>query len=1145
MKKSSIIIILALVMVLTLSLALTNTTATAKTPTTLPSVDVPLDAATGATDDPYFTVTNGSNFSGSGSYSVSGTTGKWSGTHTANQGNGEAIFKVVIKNTGTFSWTSNMTTYNGGLAVQANSSGTYYYRLVAGVSDTYLSFAEIQKGTVVTDARGDKAHSISITKTNLSNDQATLYFAFKSNTITSSLGSWAGQRKDSLAISGMSFAYLPPETVTINFSALESRGTVTAKCNNLTVANGEKVDKGATVTLTANPGSGNQFYYWTVDGVYAGDTATISIVADADKTIVAEVRQAGYYITRNGSKFYTSLKSFYTDNDKGTAIIIPGPAVTINEAVEIPSGATLIVPFSADGTSNKEGGEIRATWASNPSKYRYSQLNITSSGSLTVNGTLTVAATYGAEPTTASSSPQGLISGYYGQIVNNGTITIENGGVADIYGLITGDGDFVANGGTTTVSFVFNDFEGGSNTSSYNGTGVFPFSQYSFQNIWCHQVINHGATVKARALLYASSDYQYDCQNIIAPSGNGLLITETCSRIEIDYDETRYLATAIPKRNQYLQDFGLMTINIYGSVKAGNLIVSVGGVVDVDSADYTFTIPYNFNINIKNGGIFTVPAGYRFALLPGSILTVENGGTFNIQAGSSADTHGALYVVEGLDIVAKSSARYPKASELQNDGYNAGAKQPFSASGNLFVDGTLNINGTFAGIAQTNGNSGIIVTGSSAKLGITGYMLGSDYHEKNYIIAQAKSGVDNRVSMDITARVGRNSIANGNSVTTVDSFASLVAGKTYKALSSVNGNIIKTQLSSTVVNQYSNDLASNTNTTTAVTVNVNNAIYGTFYEWDEANQKYLVPTEIYIGESATGVKVNVDGIGSLFTNANGKLLQNESTTVTVPMDATGAIVYRTYMGEVAVGPGNETVYFDGTGLVTLDKVIKGAELDPSTNIICKFDKDGNVVETPTLKGRLTYYGTHEDDYTELTNVTMPDDEEAISSPFTYNLHGVTLSATVYQFTQAMATYQANVGTLTTVGADALVAKAVELKTEWDALVAGKTTNEVAFVNAQLSALNDYFGIYKTLAVQDKAYYGDTTTTATATTVGGETVNNVTVNVGSFVYDNTNGLTATLSYTGNYTHNATNYPYNLSVAGATATPKAITVVIPDG
>ena len=85
MKKSSIIIILALVMVLTLSLALTNTTATAKTPTTIPSVDVPLDdVATGAVGDAYFEVTNGAGFSGGSDASYTNPeTGKgsWSGTH--------------------------------------------------------------------------------------------------------------------------------------------------------------------------------------------------------------------------------------------------------------------------------------------------------------------------------------------------------------------------------------------------------------------------------------------------------------------------------------------------------------------------------------------------------------------------------------------------------------------------------------------------------------------------------------------------------------------------------------------------------------------------------------------------------------------------------------------------------------------------------------------------------------------------------------------------------------------------------------------------------------------------------------------------------------------------------------------------------
>ena len=1177
MKKSSIIIILALVMVITLTLALTNTTATAQTPTTSPSVDVPLNAATGAVDDPYFTVTNGSNFSGSGSYSVSGTTGSWSGTHKAAPGSSKwSVLKVTIKATGTFDFTTTMTTYtpNGTSTGQCSNhlfgmkyqyteyfvntiaGGTFYWQLVAGQPTEDPTGESIQaNGVAVDQTTASQSSSVTVTPLDLENDVATLYLAFYSNTtregkecpgVTSCSNDNYTDRKDSISVSSISFEYEEVTMSTVEFSAFDNNGTITAAWAGGNLTSGDQVYTGSVISLTATPASGKQFYGWIVDGTPYSTSSSINIAANNDISIVADIREKDYYDFRIGNYHYQTLSELVAEHSSGTAVVIPTPdGATVTDNVIIPAGMTLLVPFSSSGDACADGGNVdRATWASNPSQYRYSQLNITSSGSLTVNGRLIVAATYGS----TNSGVQGLISGYYGEIVNNGTITIGNGGVADIYGLIKGNGLFNAkDGSTTTVTFVLADYEGGSNTSDYNGSGVFPFNQYTFQNIWCPQKIEYGATVKVRASIYASEEFNKATEAIIAKSGALFNLSEG-AWIEVDYDETKYLnkVTESGSLKYNFQDIGKLTTTFHGGeVTLGSLKLTIQikkfGItlmtVNVDSAEYNFTVPYSMELNVANGATLTIPSSLDFSLLPGANLHVHEGGTFNVNSGAS------FAVLDGLAMAPKlSQLRYPNANELKNN------HVPFSASGNLYIDGTFNINGTFGGIVQSTGNTGVINVASGATLSLV-FTQGAAKGSFN----SNDAAIDNTAKINLVARIGRNSIANGNSVTTVDSFANLVAGKTYKALSSVSGNNIKTILTHATMASakgFNGDDCSTVNSDGTVDVAVNTTISGTFYEWDEANQKYIVPVkEISIGEaidSETVVKVYVDGAGVLNANTAGKLTDsNNSTEVSVLMDATGAILYRTHIGGVAVGASDETAYFDGTGFVTLDKVIKGAEFDSTINIVRQWDSVNGAYINNEIKGRLTYYGSRVDDFVALADIVYPTDDSAIATVVSYSLHNVTISKTLYQYTQAMATYQANVGTLTTVGADGLVAKAVALKAEWDALTNGKTPAELDFVNAQLGSLNDYFDIYKALELQSGATYGDTTTTAIATTVGGQTINNVTVNVGSFVYDSTNGLTATLSCTGNYTHNETNYAYNLSVAGVAVTPKTITVVIPDG
>ena len=1168
MKKSFLIIILALVMVTTFALALTNTqTASAATPT-FPSVDEPLHAL--VTSD-YYSVDNVTNDAADFTHS--------NGSFTANSGSGWSVLKIVINNTGTFSWTSNMTTYNGGWKLDVNSTGTYYYKLVPGVPATDLTYSQIQSvgtdeiGKPFTEGTGNKSHSVAITQALLVDGKATLYLAFNSVKTTTNLGRTGN---DSLTISGATFTYVQPEMSTITFSTAEDFGSISASWTGGSLTNGGEVDKGATVTFTANPGNG-QFYYWKyADGTFISASNTISITADEDKNVVAEIRQKDYYKVYIGNSYYQSLESLVSaGHTSGTAVVIPteeGTTVTGN--VTIPASMTLLVPYtnylnasqtSADGRALGEGESHRPTWVidreTGTYDYRYSHLIINAGASLTINGRLVVGAVYGIA--TSGANAQGQISGNYGEIENNGTITVN--GTADLFGLISGNGQYLAKSGSaSTLTMVFVDFVGGSNLRDFHEQGVYPFSHYCVQNILCTQTIEYGAKVFTRASIYAGDQFNKKDIAMITPSGTeGFFLMDSGSTMIITYDQSRHLDYNYGSYT--MRDYGQMTISITGNVTMASLTLTIslaggdgfiGGIlgslssVTVKSSDYVFGIPYGIHLNIENGGNLTVPSGLQFAVLPGSQVHVKQGGVVNLD--------GSLYVMDGLAITDKSAARYPSAHELITCGRDANGVQPYSAGGNLIVDGTLNLNSTstFAGIAQTTQNTGAINVAHGAKLG--GDLKWGGKKENG-------AGNDTIVNMTISARVGRNSVlqnglptvSNGNNFVDLTAPTTVGTTKTYKALTNVAGNTIQTILPTANLTQKVNNIelmdpALNGGRVTvndkAVTVQVDNVIKGTFYEWDSTNEKYIVPVQLYVGQSTlTSANVNVQGVGSLYTNADGYLLQNDTTTVLVPMTENGQFGYHTLIDGTRVGPqADEVAQFAGVETITLTKVIKGAELNANTTIIRNFNKDGSYTDN-NLQGRLVYYGTDNyGDFVDLTGAQNNLSATDISGEFTYSLLGVEISDTVYQYTQAMAEYTDAHSKLLQADANSMLQQATTLASNWDALVSGKTTSEQNFINSHLGHLNSYFGIYKAFefAQGQKAYYGDTTVTLTAVPIKGNKVENVTVNVGNFAYDNTTGLTATLSYEGTFAHEQTSYAYNVSMQDAQAFGKQITVVVND-
>ena len=159
------------------------------------------------------------------------------------------------------------------------------------------------------------------------------------------------------------------------------------------------------------------------------------------------------------------------------------------------------------------------------------------------------------------------------------------------------------------------------------------------------------------------------------------------------------------------------TITVNGNAAGGSFDIYGYG-----SADMYLNIPYTYDIEIA-GGTFSIDNYYR--LMPGSVLTVVNG--------AALDINGGLQVMDAWVQYDKSGKEYPSAAVLAANG--------FSRSARLLVNGTLNIDGVFAGIVQTAGNTGKIICASDSTLN-GGFFGGS-----------VGGYTDNRVDYTLSARV--------------------------------------------------------------------------------------------------------------------------------------------------------------------------------------------------------------------------------------------------------------------------------------------------------------------------------------------------------------------------------------------------------
>ena len=877
---------------------------------------------------------------------------------------------------------------------------------------------------------------------------------------------------------------------TINFSSNTSTGSVTAKNGEVVINSGDKVAAGSQITFTAtNTDSSAKFLGWyDSEGKLLSYSNVYTVSVSSDLTIRAAFSGEGanYFVgAQSYEKLSDAIESLKDgDSYKESTIRVFGD-ISLTENTTIPMGVTLLLPYYANDIVGVSVGGTHARVSWNDGVKPFVTLTVEAGVTLTVNGKLIV----GGVQHKADQSAQGHTSGDYSKLVNKGNVIIN--GSMDVRGLVDGSGTLTVNAGATLKQpFMVNNYSGGTNTSDLYGAGQFPFVQFDTVNVRCRQIIDYGAKVLGSTSLYFWGGIT--TQDVVlvdkienkATSGEGALIwLHSGSRLEISYDDTKKVDQAVG--NIHLGDSGVNVIDVYGEITAGEFYLQTYG-----SSDMVLAIPYTYNFVIKGGAKVNVTQKYK--VMPGAKVTIEEGGLIDIKS------TGALYVYDGFKDGGKSGKLYPDASVL--------SKYGFSKNAVLTVNGTLNIDGAFAGIAQSSSTTGTIIVGSgeAVRVGTQTITEGSD-----------GGYTDNRATFTMSGRVYG-----------LNGFKELSAGKTYKCFAAD-----KFTLNSFTNVYYEGESGSSTQKTFKDD-NYNQACVGKFAEFKDG--KYTGIITLIFDKEFENKDVIIDGV--LYNVSNGTI----ELPVTFDVSLKYTVSYYTVEFETANSAHSEILDLKEGAECKLNKIVKSVVLRGDNVYERAYKADGSINTEFVLKAAIAYSdGTSEDIVLTIGGL---DESKYVSEVTLSNpLYTVEFGATLKTFKAELAEYIDGYNNIKAdVSTDgSVVEKAKALYASYMAIVSGLDSVQLEYVNGKIGSLNDYAKIVKSVSLKMGASvtYGDTEADVTATYVDG-TTGEFKAAISDYAIDSANRITYNLTYSGVYGA-AT---YSITAKGSGASKKTIYLTV---
>lgn len=418
-----------------------------------------------------------------------------------------------------------------------------------------------------------------------------------------------------------------------------------------------------------------------------------------------------YYTIEDALNVATSGQTIFVLNDTAFATQeIAGVLYNDVKFKTVKTGVTLLLPFNENDTvghigAGKDGSaNYKATAALTGTAKLYKTLVIPEGIEVIVNGKLVVGAQTGK---IAAGSNQNAVSGNYCEITLNGTITLNNA-TLEVYGYIKGNGEIAANNSTVIENLYLSGWLGGSESAvRYIGNDKisvvtlaisgelkidnptqFPFSQYELRSIEAKLVVNKGSKLQGYTKI-ATSELSQAGVTVPAQINEAVLTFVSSDANKTDSGLFRLVGNN--SRIEKTVNGDRVKINLFGEINDGYTSISIMVVkktVSMTSQKVFFPIDGRTDITLKNGATLTQEFSYK--LMPGATITVENGSIYNVNG------RFIMYDKSFTDI-----STYPYPGTARGD-----AK--------VFVNGTMNINGSFGGkVASNDGGVVNVATGAT------------------------------------------------------------------------------------------------------------------------------------------------------------------------------------------------------------------------------------------------------------------------------------------------------------------------------------------------------------------------------------------------------------------------------------------------
>lgn len=444
-------------------------------------------------------------------------------------------------------------------------------------------------------------------------------------------------------------------------------------------------------------------------------TLTADNFALSDNVVYVKVKGvkvgSTYYTIEDALAVATSGQTIFVLND--TAFATQEIAGVLYKDVKfrtVETGVTLLLPFNENDTvghigAGKEGSDnYKATAALTGTAKLYKTLVIPEGIEVIVNGKLVVGAQTG---TTVAGQKQNAVSGNYCEISLGGKITLNNA-TLEVYGYIKGNGEISANNTTVIENLYLSGWMGGSESAvRYIGNDKisvvklafsgelkidnptqFPFSQYELRSVQAKVVVNKGSKLQGYTKI-ATGELSQAGVTVPAQINEAVLTFVSSDANKTDSGLFRLVGNN--SRIEKTVNGDRVKINLFGEINDGYTSISIMVVkktVSMTSQKVFFPIDGRTDITLKNGA--TLTQSYMFKALPGATITVENGSIYNVNG------RFIMYDKSFTDI-----STYPYPGTARGD-----AK--------VFVNGTMNINGSFGGkVASNDGGVVNVATGAT------------------------------------------------------------------------------------------------------------------------------------------------------------------------------------------------------------------------------------------------------------------------------------------------------------------------------------------------------------------------------------------------------------------------------------------------